>query len=419
MKYISILALIISMVIILGCEEDSNVVQSVDLQIPETVIDFKTFVISDSELLLTWKDMSENETGFQIEQSIGNDNAFSLLGTAPADEDSFTVTDIDWQTPRYYRIRAVNDDGSSDYTAIQKVVGIRQLNRFTEHNDPIWSIDFSPDGNYLATGSWDNKIKIWDISANDVERTIRSGNDFWDIAYNSTGDKLISAGGDRKVTVWDVTTGRALQNMVGHYSPVRSVAISSDENHLASGSGDEDYPIKIWNPNDGSLLDSLTGHAGAVLAMEFSPDDQILATGSIDNTLKLWSVSNGFELSHTVEDIGAGVLSLNYNDNGQILAVGTGYPHFTVFLIDPQSGTILQSLEGHTDDVLSVDISPNGQQIASGSLDGTVKVWDMTSGDLLQTLFGHDGGVTAVSFSNNGEIIVSGSEDYSMIFWGP
>lgn len=287
MKYFPIFALIASLTFILGCSEDDNIVQSAARQVPDAPTEFKSFVLSDSELLLTWTDAADNETGFQIEQSIGSDNVFTLLGTAAANDDSFTVSGIDWLSQRFFRIRAVNEHGASEYTPTRSAVGIRQQNRFTEHNAPIWSVEFNPDGNSFATGSWDNKILIWDLSTNQVERTLRSGNDFWDIAYNSTGDKLISAGGDRKVTVWEAATGRALQNMVGHFTAVRSIAVSHDENYLVSGSGDAANRIKIWNPNDGTLLDSLAEHTKAVLAMEFSPDDQILATGSIDNTLKL------------------------------------------------------------------------------------------------------------------------------------
>jgi len=72
-----------------------------------------------------------------------------------------------------------------------------------------------------------------------------------------------------------------------------------------------------------------------------------------------------------------------------------------------KTGSVLNTLEGHSDGVTSVNFSPDGQTIVSGSLDNTVKVWDVKIGSLLNTLEGHSDGVTSVSFSPDGQTIVS------------
>jgi len=73
--------------------------------------------------------------------------------------------------------------------------------------------------------------------------------------------------------------------------------------------------------------------------------------------------------------------------------------------------SVLNTLEGHSRGVLSVNFIPDGQTIVSGSYDRTVKVWDVNPGRVLNTFEGHSNGVTSVKFSHNGKTIVSGSND--------
>ena len=81
---------------------------------------------------------------------------------------------------------------------------------------------------------------------------------------------------------------------------------------------------------------------------------------------------------------------------------------------------LTKTLEGHSDYVHSVSLSPDGTKVASGSGDKTVKLWDVTSGECLQTLEGHSVFVNSVSFSPDGTKLASGSSDTTINIWeGP
>jgi len=89
----------------------------------------------------------------------------------------------------------------------------------------------------------------------------------------------------------------------------------------------------------------------------------------------------------------------------------------TVKVWEAESGRLLRSLEGHTGGVNAVAVSPDGRFIVSGSDDHTVKVWETESGRLLRSLEGHTGGVNDVAVSPDGRFVVSGSDDRTVKVW--
>ncbi|PHH53425.1 Vegetative incompatibility protein HET-E-1 [Ceratocystis fimbriata CBS 114723] len=117
----------------------------------------------------------------------------------------------------------------------------------------------------------------------------------------------------------------------------------------------------------------------------------------------------------TLEGHAGEVASVTFSNDGQRLASGSCDK--TVKIWDATSGACLQTLQGHADEVTSVAFSDDGQRLASGSLDKTVKIWDATSGACLQTLEGHAEEVASVTFSNDGQRLALGSYDQTVKIW--
>lgn len=88
-------------------------------------------------------------------------------------------------------------------------------------------------------------------------------------------------------------------------------------------------------------------------------------------------------------------------------------------LVPPEdvSWQCILTLTGHVYEVYSVAISPDGQTLASGSVDKTIKLWNLKTGDLLRTLTGHEGYVRSVAISPDGQTLASGSRDKTIKLW--
>ncbi|MBN3880907.1 MULTISPECIES: hypothetical protein [unclassified Nostoc] len=120
-------------------------------------------------------------------------------------------------------------------------------------------------------------------------------------------------------------------------------------------------------------------------------------------------------LLQTLTGHSSGVFSVAFSPDGQTLASGSS--DNTIKLWDVRKGNLLQTLTGHSNSVHSVAFSPDGQTLASGSSDNTIKLWDVRKGNLLQTLTGHSSWVPCVAFSPDGQTLASGSGDKTIKLW--
>ncbi|KAJ5742536.1 vegetative incompatibility protein HET-E-1 [Penicillium nucicola] len=123
-------------------------------------------------------------------------------------------------------------------------------------------------------------------------------------------------------------------------------------------------------------------------------------------------ISEGIRLINELQGL---IDSVAFSPDGQTVASGS--LDNTIKLWDAQTGKERQTLEGHSDSVRSVAFSTNGQTVASGSDDHTIKLWDAQTGKERQTLEGHSDSVRSVAFSPNGQTVASGSDDHTIKLW--
>ena len=168
---------------------------------------------------------------------------------------------------------------------------------------------------------------------------------------------------------------------------------------------------EIWiAPRDLPRSFDFTYNRG-ILSLALSPDGKTGASWFRDKTVKLWNFQDG-SLICTLEGHTELVNSVAFSPDGKTVASGSADK--TVKLWNAQDGSLVRTLEGHT---RAVAFSPDGKTVASGSDDNTVKLWNVQDGSLVRTLEGHTNCVSSVAFSPDGTTVASGSLDNTVKLW--
>ncbi|WP_225885327.1 NB-ARC domain-containing protein [Leptolyngbya sp. KIOST-1] len=304
--------------------------------------------------------------------------------------------------------------GSDDGTIRLWQVSTGQCHKtFIGHTAWVRSVVFSPNGQWLATGSNDTTIRLWQVSTGQCHKTFTGHSvRVSSVIFSPNGQWMATSSDDATIRLWEVSTGQCHRTFTGHTNSVRSVVFSPDGQWLATGS--DDATIRLWQVSTGQCHRTLAGHANSVRSVVFSPDGQWLATGSDDTTIWLWQVSTG-QCHKTFTGHTNWVTSVVFSPDGQWLA--TGSDDATIRLWQVSTGQCHRTFTGHTSYVTSVVFSPDGQWLATGSSDATIRLWQMTTGQCHKTFTGHTNWVRSVVFSPDEQWLATGGNDTTIRLW--
>ncbi len=161
------------------------------------------------------------------------------------------------------------------------------------HTDSIYALALSPDGKLLATGSYDQKIKIWNAETGAEVRTLSGHNGcIYGLSFRPDGKILASASGDRTVKLWDVETGARRDTLSQPLKEQYTVAFSPDGKRLAAAGVDN--RIRVYEVSEEArettnpILYSKFAHETAILRLGFSSDGKTLFSSGEDRQVKLW-----------------------------------------------------------------------------------------------------------------------------------
>jgi len=257
----------------------------------------------------------------------------------------------------------------------------------TAHRDTVIALCMSPDASLLASGSYDETVKIWELPSGKLLSTLRAQERWVTSLCFSPDGTLLAAGTGATVGpifVWEMPSGKLIKTLQGHKWTVLTLCFSPDGTLLASGSATGDENVKLWEMPSGKLIKTLEGHKDYVRSVCFSPDGSLLASASEDETIKLWEMPSGSFLK-TLDGYKEKVRSVRFSPDGTLLLSVSGPK--TIKLWEMPSGNLLKTLHGHLTgwNVYSRCFSPDGTLLALGE-HRTIGIWEIASGYLLACL---------------------------------
>ena len=288
------------------------------------------------------------------------------------------------------------------------------------HGSKVLGIAFSKDGTLLATSSADKTAKVWDIRTRRKVYTITDHLGLiTGVAFSPDGSLLATSSTDSTAKIWEAKSGKLLQVLREHTAAVTNVRFSPSSTDLKLATSSKDGIAIIWkvNPIDDQHemipLRKLRKYMGEVVDVAFNSDGSLVGTAHSYDIATVWDSTSGEELMSFERPVGR-VNSIEFSpDNQYLLTAGSKGPVQMVQLaLGGKSET-----RGALDSTGTLDVvySPNGKQFAAASMDGSVEVWNVAKGKETQgkafTFSPTTGAVNQVAFSDNGDLLATGNSD--------
>jgi WD40 repeat protein len=283
---------------------------------------------------------------------------------------------------------------------------------FKGHDGPVNSIDVSPDGKLLISGSKDETIRVWDIQEGKPDKTIATrGSSVKEVMFSTKGDRFAAALYER-VAEFDTRKLKGKASKRLHTAFVETCVYSPDDRFILTSS---------WRDRTLVLV-----HAGSLKKHRefadttwidqaiFSNDGKRVYAGGHDNKIKCWDIESG-ELMRSMSAHDDWVYDLCFSPDGKTLYSASFDK--TVRVWDVSTGKNTSTLRGHTEGVVAIDVSPAGNYIASAGADMHLIIWDAASGKEVTKFKAHDGTIMDVKFSPDGKLIYTCSFDKTIKAW--
>lgn len=330
----------------------------------------------------------------------------------------------------------------------------RLVQVFRGHRDNIETPALSFDDKYLATGSDDRTLRIWDTQTGRCLAIIKNESQTFLPSFSADGHLAASCMRAFRVKIWDVPRLLAapvsLEGITTLWLSNDSTAIFTVENdvpswrQLATGHSLTSYQkvdfstffaaetpdtfFRITSVNfyqqrieriardTGKVLaTAYLNHKGGIGSLCFPPNGSVFATSGLEDfRVKLWDPHTWREIAELKDHVGL-INSCAFSPDSRTLT--TSSTDSTVKVWDVGSQRQQATLQGHASWVGQNCFSPDGKTLASAGMDFTVKLWNVTTGHELRTLHGHANSVYCLAFSPDGSRLASGGDDQTIRLW--
>jgi WD40 repeat protein len=299
----------------------------------------------------------------------------------------------------------------------------------TGHKYGVNSVAIADDGRWLATGSDDRTVRVWDPATGEDHAVLGHTRQVEAVTVTAGGARLVTLDWRGTVRTWDTRTWQ--KELVSRSHGDSLMAATENAIWIAASSGHGYTGIAgttaavwrgvrslrartwAWDPATGKERTVLRGRAADVTAVAVAPDGTWIATGDTTGAVRIWDAATGNERA-VVRSGNNAVYAMAVAPDGTWLV--TGSADGTTRVWDSVTGELRAVLVGHAARVEAAAVAPDGTWLVTGSADGTTRVWDTTTGEEQAVLPG-DNTVQAIAVAPDGSWLVTGSVDGTARIW--
>ena len=317
-------------------------------------------------------------------------------------------------------------------------VGLERLEPQQIHRDDVVSIDFSPNGNFLVSGSKDSTIKIWDLQGYTIIRSLKGHSSaISQVLYSPNGEFIASVSVDGTIIVWDMNERGSLytelnyqqQNDGKQQSNIYAVAFHPYKNMLISA-GKDGY-IRIWDIEKAQAIKEIKTQQ-IINSIAYSPDGSYFVSGGTDNIVRFWDLqsdlakenANKYPLQGFRRHYGD-INALAFSSDGKYLASASDDCTIIVYSLDDLAKAKTHEegkqasyvLKGHASNVYAINFSADSQYIISSSADESIKIWNVKKLVLERSIKDNHDRIWTVAFGEKKNIIASAGKDTRIKLW--
>jgi WD40 repeat protein/serine/threonine protein kinase len=303
-------------------------------------------------------------------------------------------------------LASAGDDGAALWRADTGAL-VTRLAKSGEVVDAV----FDSVGARLATQGGDGSVRIFDVASGRRLRVLDGHHGVVRcLAWRADGRWLASGSEDGTVKVWDPATGELHASFTTE-GEQRATACAFSGDTLAVGTGSGQVMLIA---TDAGTSETLGHHADWARALQFDGTGTRLVTASADRTVRVWDVPARKQLAE-LHGAGDALIAVALSPDGkEVVASGRDA---RAYVWDVASGALRLSLAGHKGVVWHVEYSRDGSRIVTSADDGSARIWDAQTGGLLATFDGHDAAVVAARFSVDGTQLATASYDGTVVTW--
>ncbi len=305
---------------------------------------------------------------------------------------------------------------------------------FTQDFDDILAVAFQPPDlavydsssiRDIACATATGEIRVLNAQIGIPLYTLRGHTDWvWSIDFSPQGDRLASGGSDRQVRLWDVLT-QSSRILEGHQSWVRAVEFNHDGTLLARGG--EDEMIYLWDVEAAwrgvrpAPLAKLKGHTNWIRSLTFHPTKNMLASASEDGTLRLWHVpehwSRGRRSPQPFSIEASPLWSVAFNRTGTLLAAAGNDGALIFGKRRKNTDWCIRNRVPTRAEFGHWRLARQHDLLASAGEDGWVRIWDCERKEKVAEFLLQTNWVRSLAFSTDGRKLACGGEDQTIRFW--